>query len=183
MRPRPPSPNACDARPSGAASRTRRTRSSSATARNGFWGVATEMFPGAIQIVDCFHVSEKLWEVARTLFPAAQGQRRGVSRGALRRCSRPGPRTRFRRPCPHMWATARKPPRPYALHRRQPCAHALRQVPRPRLVDRLRRGRGELQDGRGSPHSVQHVLDQRQGRRNPRLRACILGGRYEKFCT
>ena len=34
------------------------------------WGAATEMFPGAIQIVDLFHVSEKLWEVARALFPA-----------------------------------------------------------------------------------------------------------------
>lgn len=34
------------------------------------WAAATEMFPGAIQIVDFFHVSEKLWEVARALFPA-----------------------------------------------------------------------------------------------------------------
>ncbi len=28
------------------------------------------MFPNAIQIVDFFHVSEKMWEVARALFPA-----------------------------------------------------------------------------------------------------------------
>jgi len=28
------------------------------------------MVPGAIQIVDFFHVSEKLWDVARALFPA-----------------------------------------------------------------------------------------------------------------
>lgn len=34
------------------------------------WAAATEMFPGAIQIVDFFHVSEKMWEVARALFPA-----------------------------------------------------------------------------------------------------------------
>ena len=34
------------------------------------WCAATEMFPGAIQIVDFFHVSEKMWEVARVLFPA-----------------------------------------------------------------------------------------------------------------
>ena len=34
------------------------------------WGAAAEMFPGAIQIVDFFHVAEKLWAVARALFPA-----------------------------------------------------------------------------------------------------------------
>ena len=31
------------------------------------WNVATEMFPGAIQIVDYFHAAEKLWEVSRAL--------------------------------------------------------------------------------------------------------------------
>ena len=31
------------------------------------WQVATEMFPGAIQIVDYFHAWEKVWEVARAL--------------------------------------------------------------------------------------------------------------------
>ena len=34
------------------------------------WRTATEMFPGAIQIVDFFHVAEKMWEVANALFPA-----------------------------------------------------------------------------------------------------------------
>ena len=31
------------------------------------WQVATELFPGAIQIVDFFHACEKVWEVARAL--------------------------------------------------------------------------------------------------------------------
>ena len=31
------------------------------------WRVATELFPGAIQIVDYFHASEKVWEVASAL--------------------------------------------------------------------------------------------------------------------
>ena len=31
------------------------------------WQVATEMFPGAIQIVDYFHACEKVWQVARAL--------------------------------------------------------------------------------------------------------------------
>ncbi len=34
------------------------------------WGAATEMFPSAIQIVDFFHVSERMWEVARVPFAA-----------------------------------------------------------------------------------------------------------------
>ena len=25
------------------------------------WNVAAEMFPGAVQIADCFHASERLW--------------------------------------------------------------------------------------------------------------------------
>ena len=33
------------------------------------WSVATELYPRAIQIVDFFHASERLWEVAKALFP------------------------------------------------------------------------------------------------------------------
>ena len=33
------------------------------------WRVAYELFPGAIQIVDFYHASEKLWEVAKDLLP------------------------------------------------------------------------------------------------------------------
>ena len=36
------------------------------------WQVATEMFPGAIQIVDYFHACEKVWQVARAVsWPAS----------------------------------------------------------------------------------------------------------------
>ena len=39
------------------------------------WRAATEMFPGAMQIVDFFHAAEKMWEVARALFPRDRGSR------------------------------------------------------------------------------------------------------------
>ena len=33
------------------------------------WNLSAELFPGAIQIVDYFHAAERLWEVAKALFP------------------------------------------------------------------------------------------------------------------
>ena len=39
------------------------------------WSIATELYPRAIQIVDFFHASEKLWEVAKALFPGDRNSR------------------------------------------------------------------------------------------------------------
>ena len=39
------------------------------------WSIAAELYPSAIQIVDFFHASEKLWEVAKALFPGDRGNR------------------------------------------------------------------------------------------------------------
>ncbi len=33
------------------------------------WNIATDHFPGAVQIVDLFHARQHLWELARLLFP------------------------------------------------------------------------------------------------------------------
>jgi hypothetical protein len=40
------------------------------------WLMATLLFPDAIQILDFFHVSEYLWEVARHAFPKDAGEQR-----------------------------------------------------------------------------------------------------------
>ena len=48
------------------------------------WSVATELYPGAIQIVDFFHASEKLREVAKALFP---GDRDSREQWAEARCA------------------------------------------------------------------------------------------------
>ena len=39
------------------------------------WSVATELYPSAIQIVDFFHACEKVWEVAKALFPGDRDSR------------------------------------------------------------------------------------------------------------
>ena len=39
------------------------------------WSMAAELYLSAIQIVDFFHASEKLWEVAKALFPGDRGNR------------------------------------------------------------------------------------------------------------
>ena len=33
------------------------------------WSLATQLYPRVVQVVDFFHAAEKLWEVARNLFP------------------------------------------------------------------------------------------------------------------
>jgi hypothetical protein len=40
------------------------------------WNIADEHFPGAIQIVDLYHARQHLWELAGSLFPADEKQRR-----------------------------------------------------------------------------------------------------------
>ena len=42
----------------------------------GFWRMAELLFPDALQILDFFHVSEYLWEVARHAFPRDDDQQR-----------------------------------------------------------------------------------------------------------
>ena len=46
------------------------------------WQVATEMFPGAIQIVDYFHACEKVWQVAWARAAARRRSKRGPRRAA-----------------------------------------------------------------------------------------------------
>ena len=41
------------------------------------WGLAAEMFPGAIQIVDLFHAKERLWDVGKALFGDDEGRVEG----------------------------------------------------------------------------------------------------------
>lgn len=48
------------------------------------WRAATEMFPGAIQIVDFFHAAERMWDVARALFPRDRDSRKAWAEA---RCS------------------------------------------------------------------------------------------------
>jgi hypothetical protein len=45
------------------------------------WNIASQQFPGAIQIVDLYHARQHLWNVARTLYPLDQvAQRRWILR-------------------------------------------------------------------------------------------------------
>jgi hypothetical protein len=45
------------------------------------WNLAQQHFPGAIQIVDLYHARQRLWDLARKLFPADQPQRQEWIRG------------------------------------------------------------------------------------------------------
>ncbi len=40
------------------------------------WNLAAEHFPGAIQIVDLYHARQRLWEVARKLYPNDEGKQK-----------------------------------------------------------------------------------------------------------
>ena len=103
------------------------------------WSVATELYPSAIQIVDFFHACEKVWEVAKALFPG----------DAASPCRELRGRRQVRR-----------------LHRDQPRAHALPRVPRPRPAHRLRGGGRRLQvGGRRPPQAGRHEVDQGRCRR------------------
>ena len=45
------------------------------------WNIASQQFPGAIQIVDLYHARQHRWNVARTLYPLDQlAQRRWILR-------------------------------------------------------------------------------------------------------
>lgn len=144
------------------------------------WAAATEMFPGAIQIVDFFHVSEKPWEVARALFPA---DRESAETWAEARCEELKARA-----LDGVLATLRA----HADHCEE-AAKAVHYIVTTR--DRMRyakfRAQG-LQIGSGvveagcktvvgrlkqsgmywTKHGAEEILA---------LRACILGGRYEDF--
>jgi hypothetical protein len=45
------------------------------------WNIADEHFPGAVQIVDLYHARQHLWELASTLFPADESQRKRWASG------------------------------------------------------------------------------------------------------
>jgi hypothetical protein len=40
------------------------------------WNLAAEYFPGAIQIVDLYHARQRLWELARQLYPNQEAEQR-----------------------------------------------------------------------------------------------------------
>lgn len=40
------------------------------------WNLAAEYFPGAIQIVDLYHARQRLWELARKLYPNQEAEQR-----------------------------------------------------------------------------------------------------------
>ena len=130
------------------------------------WGAATEMCPNAIQVVDFFHVSEKLWAVAKALFPA---DRDSVQTCAEARCEelKAGALdcvlATLRAHAGHCVEAAKAAH--YIATNRERMRYA--EFPRPRLADRLRCGRGGLQGGRGSPQAVRHALDQGRSRGDP----------------
>ena len=144
------------------------------------WAAATEMFPGAIQIVDFFHVSEKMWDVARALFPA---DRDSVEAWAEARCEalKAGA-------LDGVLATLRA----HAGHC-EPAAKAVQYIATNRARMRYAEFRAQgLQIGSGVVEagckSVVGRLKQsgmywtKDGAEGVlALRACILGGRYEDF--
>ena len=134
------------------------------------WNLAAEHFPGAVQIVDWFHASERVWELGRALYGAettettawvepqlarlagrggGPGHRVGgaaVSRGGGRRARRAGD----------------------LLHQPGP-AHGLRPLPGRGLGHRLRHGRERLQAPHRRPREgSRHALE--RGRRPDRRR-------------
>ena len=144
------------------------------------WGAVTEMFPGAIQIVDFFHVSEKMWEVARALFPAdrdsaeawAEARCEELKSGAL--------------------DAALATLRAHAGHC-EPAAKAVQYIATNRQRMRYAEFRAQgLQIGSGvveagcktvvgrlKQSGMYWTVDGAEG--SLALRACILGGRYEDF--
>jgi hypothetical protein len=40
------------------------------------WNIADQHFPGAIQILDLYHAREHIWELAASLFPNNEKQRK-----------------------------------------------------------------------------------------------------------
>lgn len=50
------------------------------------WSITAELHPSATQIVEFFHASERLWEVARALFPCDRANR---GHWAEARCAEP----------------------------------------------------------------------------------------------
>lgn len=144
------------------------------------WAAASEMFPGAIQIVDFFHVSEKLWEVARALFP---NDRDSVEAWAEARCEELKAGA-----LDGVLATLRA----HAGHC-QPAAKAVQYIATNRARMRYAEFRAQgLQIGSGVVEAgcktVVGRLKQsgmywtKDGAEDIlTLRACILGGRYEDF--
>ncbi len=145
------------------------------------WRVASELFPGAIQIVDFYHVAERLWEVAKDLL---RDDRAAVETWAEARCSEL--REGF---LDTLLATLKA----HASHSKKAAecmAYIEANRERMRYADFRAQG---LQIGSGVVEagckSVVAVRLKQAGMRWSKdgaegilaLRACILGGRYEDF--
>ena len=144
------------------------------------WGAATEMFPGAIQIVDFFHVSEKLWEVARALFPAdrdsaqawADARCEELKAGAL-----DGVLATLRAHADHCEQAAKAVQ--YIATNRERMRYAEFRAQGLQIGSGVVEGGCKTVVGRLKQSGMHWTKDGAEG--ILALRACILGGRYEDF--
>ena len=129
------------------------------------WGIATDKFPEATQIVDLYHAREHLHSLTRSLeFMLARPQRRVARRPPGRPRLRRHRRHRGRRPrVPTGRRQERRSGEGTRLLPQQRPPHALPLVPLTRPLRRLRRRRGQLQDGRrAKTQTSRHALDRRR---------------------
>jgi len=131
------------------------------------WNLATEHFPGAVQIVDRFHAKQHLSDAGKAVYGAPSARARLGAR-ASRRVGRWRPRRGAGGA-----AGPRGDPRRRAqvprLRRAEPRAHALPRVPGGGAVYLDWRGRGWLQGGhRDTLQAGRHALDGRRCRRHHR---------------
>ena len=144
------------------------------------WNLATEMFPGAIQIVDWFHAAEKLWEVARDL----GGDKAQVETWAEARCDE-----LYRGRLASLLATLRA--HAGSCERARKCAAYIERNRERMRYDRFRAqglqiGSGvvegackNLVGGRLKRSGMHWTVDGANAILE--LRSCILSGRYEQF--
>ena len=145
------------------------------------WKLGTELFPGAVQIVDWFHAAENLWKVARALLPGDQTAR---EHWAEARCKE------LRHGClDALLATLRA--HAGTCEQAARCVHYIERN-RARMRYPAFRAAG-LQIGSGvveaACRSVVGARLKQSGMRWTKdgadavlaLRACLLGGRYEDF--
>ena len=144
------------------------------------WCAATEMFPGAIQIVDFFHVSEKMWEVARVLFPAdrdsaqawADARCEELKAGAL-----DGVLATLRAHAGHCEEAAKAVQ--YIATNRERMRYAEFRAQGLQIGSGVVEGGCKTVVGRLKQSGMHWTKDGAEG--ILALRACILGGRYEDF--
>ena len=133
------------------------------------WNLATQHFPAATQIVDLFHAREHVHELANLAGAAGRPPRRMARRaaGRTRRRRRRCPAHRRTRPAlPRL--TGQRTRQGPALLRNQRPPHALRLVPVPGPVRRIRHRRGRLQSrDRPAAQVVRHALDRARRHRHP----------------